>query len=98
MATFTWNAFIGAVPAWTDIAANTIVFSSSPTDLATNITVAAFNDGTHVGNGDPGTDQCGANHQNNNKYLTDTTISINGGGSETLNDTNLTANECTLQV
>ena len=98
MATFTWKGYMGAGPSWTDLAANTIVFSSSLTDLATNITVAAFNDGTHAGNGDPGTDQCGANHMNNNKYLTGSTISVNGGGSEALNDTNLTANECTLNV
>src|SRR3990172_3351997 len=98
MATFTFKGFMGAGPSWTDIGANTLVFSSSLTDLATNITVAQFNDGTHVGNGDPGTDQCGANHVNNNKYLTGSTISVNGGGSEALNDTNLTANECSLDV
>lgn len=98
MAVFTWFFYGSTGPAWTDIAANTVVFSSNLTDLATNITVAAFNDGTHVGNGDPGTDQCGANHANNDKYLTGSTISINGGGSESINDTNLAATECTLRV
>ena len=98
MATFTWKAFIGGTPSWTDIGANTIVFSSSLTDLATNITVAAFNDGMHVGNGDPGTDQCGANHANNVKYLTDSTMSVDGAGSENINDTNLAQDECSLNV
>jgi hypothetical protein len=98
MATFTWNAFIGAGPAWADIAANTVVFSSSLTDLATAITVGQFNDGTHLGDGDPGTDQCGANHANNVKRISNTEFSLNGGGTETLNDTNLTADENTLQV
>ena len=91
MATFTWYGYISA--AWTDLAANTIVFSGSTFGSA--ITVASWNDGTFAGNGDPGTTQ---GTMNNNKYLTSNTISINGGGSEALNDTNLTANECTVKV
>jgi len=97
MATFTKNFYGSTGPAWTSIGSNTVVFSSSLTDLATNITVASFQDGTHIGNGDPGTDQCGANHANNVKYLTNSTMSVNGGGSENINDTNLTQNECTLR-
>lgn len=91
MATFTWYGYISA--AWTDLAANTVIFSGSTFGSA--ITVGSFNDGTFAGNGDPGTTQ---GTMNNNKYLTSNTISINGGGSESLNDTNLTANECTLKV
>lgn len=98
MATFTWFGFFEAGPAWTDIAANTVVFASSLTDLATNITVDGYNDGTHVGNGDPGADQCGANHMNNIKFDTTTAFFLNGGGSEVLNDTNLTADECSIRV
>lgn len=97
MAAITFEVYIGA-PAWTDLAANTLVFSSSLTDLTTAITVAAFQDGTHAGNGDPGTDQCGANHANNVKYIDDNNMSVNGGGSEAINDTNLAANECTMRV
>lgn len=97
MATTTWFGWVGT-PAWTDIAANTVVFSSSLTDLATNITVDAYNDGTHLGNGDPGTDQCGANHANNTKFLTTGTVSLNGGGSQAINDTNITADECTIRI
>lgn len=97
MATITFEYYGSTGPAWTDIGANTLVFSGTG-GLATAITVGQFNDETHIGNGDPGTDQCGANHCNNNKYLTGTTIDINGGGSQALNDTNLTANECTLRL
>jgi hypothetical protein len=50
------------------------------------------------GNGDPGTDQCGANHMNNVKYLTGTTMSVDGGAGEDITDTNLTAIECTIKV
>jgi len=98
MATITFEGYMGAGPAWTDLAANTLVFSSSLTDLTAAITVSAYQDGTHAGNGDPGTDQCGANHMNNVKYLTGSTFSFNGAGSEALNDTNLTANECSLRL
>ncbi|HLE03324.1 MAG TPA: hypothetical protein VI729_01755 [Anaerolineales bacterium] len=98
MATFTFDGYMGAGPAWADFAANRIVFSGSLTDLTAAITVAAFQDGTHAGNGTPGTDQCGANHANNVKYLTGSTMSVNGAGSEAINDTNLAEIECSLRV
>src|SRR3990167_2917573 len=98
MATFTFDGYMGAGPAWADFAANRIVFSGSLTDLAAAITVAAFQDGTHVGNGTPGTDQCGANHANNVKFLTSGTMSVNGAGSGHINDTNLTEIECTMRI
>lgn len=97
MATFTKNYYGSTGPAWTSISTNTMVFCSSLTDLATRVTVASYQDGTHIGNGDPGTDQCGANHCNNVKYVDSTHFILNGGSSEVLNDTNLTANECTLR-
>lgn len=98
MATITFEAYVGAGPTWTDMAANRLVFSSSLTDLATNITVASWQDGTHVGNGTPGTDQCGANHANNVKFVASGTMSVNGGGTENINDTNLTNDECTMRL
>jgi hypothetical protein len=61
------------------------------------VTVAAWQDETHIGSADPGTDQCGTNHSNNVKYISGTQYD-SGGGTETLNDTNLVATECTLQV
>ena len=96
MATFTWNYYGSTGPAWTDISTNTIVFSGSG-GLTTPVTVAAWQDETHIGSGDPGTDQCGANHSNNVKYISSTQFD-SGSGTETLNDTNLLATECTLQV
>jgi hypothetical protein len=98
MATITFEGYMGATPDWTDLAANTLVFCSSLTDLATAITVAEWQDGTHAGSDDPGTDQCGANHMNNVKYVDDTHFILNGGSSEVINDTNLTQNECTLRI
>lgn len=96
MATFTWEYYGATGPTWTDIGANTIVFAGSG-GITTPVTVGAWQDETHIGNGDPGTDQCGANHCNNVKYLTGTTFD-NGSGSQALNDTNLTANECTIRI
>lgn len=91
MATFTWNGYISA--AWTDLAANTIIFGGS--SFGANITVGAYQDSTNAGNGDPGTDQ-GA--MNNVKYLTSSTMSLNGAGSANITDANLAANDCTLKV
>lgn len=98
MAAITFEGYMGAGPAWADLGANTLVFSGSISDLTAAITVAEWQDGTHAGNGDPGTDQCGANHMNNVKWLSSSTMSVNGGGSENINDTNLTDNECSLRV
>jgi hypothetical protein len=96
MATFTWKVY-SDTPAWHSVGANTIVFSGSDTDLSVPITVGNWQDGTHLGSGDPGTDQCGTNHVNNVQYVSGTQFD-SGSGTETLNDTNLTANECTLSI
>jgi len=96
MATFTWNYYGDTTPDWTDIAANTLVFSGVG-GLATAVTVGEWQDETHIGNGDPGTDQCGTNHSNSVKYISSTEFD-DGGGTETINDTNLLATECTLQI
>jgi hypothetical protein len=96
MATFTWNVYAGT-PAWTSAGANTIVFSGSATAVTTPITVGTWNTGTHLGNGDPGTDQCGANHAKNVKWVSSTQFD-KGGGTVTLNDTNLAQTDCTLQI
>jgi hypothetical protein len=89
LATITWEAYVGT-PAWTSMGANRLVFSGSASSITATVAATTFQDGTHLGSGTPGTDQCGANHAPNVKILTSTTMSINGGGSQTLNDTNLT--------
>lgn len=96
MATFNWEVYADT-PAWMDVSTNTIVFSGSNTDLSEPITVGTWNDGSHLGSGDPGTDQCGTNHMPNVKYVSGTQFD-KGGGTTSLNDTNLVATECTLRV
>lgn len=96
MAAFDWAYWGATGPGWTDIGANTIVFSGSG-GLATPVTVAAWQDETHIGSGDPGTDQCGTNHSNNVKFISSTQYD-SGGGTETLIDANLLATECTLRI
>lgn len=96
MATFTWNYWGSTGPAWTDISTNTIVFSGTG-GLTNPVTVASWNDETHIGSGDPGTDQCGTNHSNSVKYINSTQFD-NGSGTQDLNDTNLTNQECVLQI
>lgn len=95
MATFTFDAYYGT-PAWTDISTNTMVFGGA--GFGDTIAVGSYQDSTHIGTGDPGTDVCTTNHANNVKYLTGSTMSVNGGGSEDINDTNLLETECTLRV
>jgi hypothetical protein len=99
MATFTWEVYAGT-PAWFDVSANTYVFSGSGTDLTEPITVGSWNVGAHLGNGDPGTDQClpaGTSHVPRVTYVGANNFD-NGSGSQALNDTNLTANECSLRI
>ncbi len=96
MALFSWEVYANT-PGWFDIVANTIVFSGSPTDLTANITVAAWQTGTHLGDGDPGADQCGSNHVPNVKYISSTEFD-GGSGTEALNDTNLVQTECSFRI
>ncbi len=96
MATFNWEVYADT-PDWMDVASNTIVFSGADDDHTEPITVGTWNGGTHLGSGDPGTDQCGANHMPNVKYVSGTQFD-GGSGTETLNDTNLAQTECTLRI
>jgi len=96
VAVFTWEYYGGTGPTWTDISTDTIVFAGSG-GLATPVTVATWQDETHMGTGDPGSDGCGANHCQNVKYIQGTEYD-SGGGTETLNDTNLVATECTIRI
>lgn len=96
MATFTWEVY-SDTPAWKAVGGNTIVFSGSATTLTEPITVGEWNLGTHLGSGDPGTDQCGTNHVPNVQYVSSSQFD-GGAGTETINDTNLAETECTLRV
>jgi len=104
MATITFefnNNTVGA-PTWADIVANTIVFSGSATDLTASIATTTWQDGTHIGSGDPGTDNCDtgpySSHSNNVKFVASGTMSSNGAATENINDTNLIEGECTFRI
>ncbi len=100
--TFERNQNTIASPTWVDVGANRVVFSGSATDLTSPISTTGWNDGTHVGTATPGTDACGGGpnsaHTNNVKYVASGNFSLNGGGSEVLNDTNLIQGECSLRI
>jgi hypothetical protein len=101
MATFTWYSYYGSSRTWTDISTNTIVFCGSSTDLSVPITVGSYQDGTHIGTDDPGTDVCTVNHVRNVKYVSttnNTQFQLDGGASESLSETNMTQTECTLYI
>jgi hypothetical protein len=97
MATFYWEYFGGAGPAWTDMSTNTIVFAGSNTDLTVPVTVGTWQDGTHMGNDDPGTDQCGAQHMRNIKYVTSGQFD-QGFGTYFLSMGQIAASGCTVRV
>lgn len=96
MALYNWEVY-SDTPAWHDILVNTIVFSGSASDLSTPIQVGEYNEGTHLGSNDPGTDQCGSTHCNNVKYISDTEFQT-GTQAETINSTNFTNDESTLRI
>ena len=96
MATFTWEVYADT-PAWKGVSTNTYVFSGSATDLTEPITVGSWNSGAHLGTGDPGSDACGTTHVPYVTYVSSNQFD-NGSGTQTLNDTNLTANECSLRI
>lgn len=96
MATLVFESYNGT-PAWNAIG-NTLVFSGSPTNLATFIGSGTFNYGTHLGNGSPGSDQCGTNHVNNTMLVDATHVSINGGTSVPLTDANLPNTSCPIRL
>lgn len=97
MAQFNWEVY-SDTPAWKDVQSNTIVFAGSLTDLTVPITVGSWNGGTHLGSGDPGTDQCGTNHARNIEYVSSTEFKMNGGSTETISNGNLADTDCTLRV
>jgi len=101
MATVTFE-YYQTTPAWASMGANTLVFSGSLTALTATIPTTGWNDGMHIGNGDPGADQCAtgpnSTHLRNVKYVDGTHFILDGGSSEVLNDTNLVSTEVTLRI
>lgn len=98
MATFTWKYYGGSGPSWEDIDSNLIIFSGDNEDLAIPLDIGDWNSGTHIGTITTVlTDDCGANHCNNVKFITSTQFN-KGSGTLVLNDTNLLEDDCTLQI
>ena len=94
--------YSGATPSWEVLGSKFLVFSGEDPAPAPDITVGVetgdWQDGTHVGDPDVVTDACGANHANNVKRGSDTTMFLNGAAEVNINDTNLTATDCSLRV
>ncbi len=96
IATITWEAYYGNTPAWTDMASNRLVFSGSSSNINTTVQATQWQDGTHVGNGTPGTDQCGTTHVPNVKLTSGTQWSLNGAGAATI--TEIADTSCTFRL
>jgi len=67
------------------------------TNFGDAITVNSYQDSTHIENSS-GTELCTTNHVNNTKYLTSSTVSINGGSSSTLGASVPTTAQCPLKI
>lgn len=96
MATIKWEAYYGNTAAWTDMTTNRLVFSGSSTNINTTVQATQWQDGTHVGNGTPGTDQCGTNHVPNVKLTSGTQWSLAGAGATTI--TEIADTSCTFRL
>jgi len=74
-------------------ATDTLSFTGG--DFGVPIVVSEYNDGTYV-RSSGGTDQSSGNTPHNSKYLTSSTVSINGGASASLNT--VTTGNCPLKI
>jgi len=91
MATFTW--YLQGTTATTVDATDIYQFAGSTFGSA--ITVGAYNDSTHV-ESSTGTNVSTGNAPKNSKYLTSSTVSINGGASEALSG--VTTANCPVKI
>src|SRR5688572_5548580 len=96
MATISWESYFGNTVAWTDLGANRLAFSGSLTNIATTVTSGTWQTGTHVGDGTPGTDQCGTNHVPNVKLISGDEWSLNGAATASISEIADTA--CTFRL
>lgn len=92
MATFIWQ-LQGTTP--TTIDATDLVQFAGSGGFDSKITVGAYNDSTHVKSSGNANDSS-ANTPHNNKWLTGSTVSLNGAGSTALNAASTAA--CALKI
>ena len=95
MATLVFQAYYGAGPTWTTLQNVGELVGFYGAAYNDKVAVDSYQSSTHI-SGASG-DVCLTNHTPNVKYVSSTQF-IGTGGTETLNDTNLTANECTLRA
>jgi hypothetical protein len=95
MATLVFQSYFGAGPTWTTLqnAGQLIGFYGAA--YGDKVAVSAYQSSTHISGA--GGDACTTNHTRNVKYIASGSFD-SGSGTETLNDTNLVANECTIRI
>lgn len=94
MASLVFQGYYGAGPTWTSLTGSQLIgFYGAAYD--DKVVVNAYQSSTHISGG--GGDICLTNHNRNVKYIASGQFD-SGGGTETLNDTNLINTECTLRV
>lgn len=94
MATFTWTL---QLTTGTQVVGATDKISFYGASFGTAVTVNSYQDSTHAENSG-GTELCTTNHGHNTKYLTGSTVSIDGGGSVSLGASVPLTTECPLKI
>lgn len=99
MATFVWTG------QGTNGSSNTVVDATDKISFygaafGDAIAVGSYQDSTHIetSGGTHKVTNCATVHLHNVKFLTSGTFGLDGGGSETLNGTNLATTECSLKI
>lgn len=94
MASLVFQGYYGGGPTWTSLNSGQLVgfYGANYND---KVAVSSYQSSTHISGG--GGDICLTNHNGNVKYIASNQFN-SGGGTETLNDTNLISTECTLRV
>lgn len=93
MATWTWTAQL--TTGTLTIGATDRIWMTADTGMATPVTVSSYQDYTHISNSS-NTHQCTSYHVHNTKYLTSTTMSLDGAASANLNT--LTTGNAPLKI
>jgi hypothetical protein len=92
---FTRKGYDGT--AWNITLGGSDYLSPQGASFGDGISVGAFQDSTHKTDSGMSSDGCTPNHMRDCKYVSTTTVSLNGGGAVTLTIGNVAETDCTLE-
>lgn len=95
MANLVFQGYFGTSPSWTSLQSVGQLIGFYGAAYGDRVAVDSYQSSTHISGA--GGDACTTNHNRNVKYIAGGQFD-SGSGTETLNDTNLIATECTVRV